>query len=482
MMIKTKFMSWSLPARLLIALALATFVFGGASFAFAAEVLDDGGSSGEPGEYDFSLAGELESKTPTTAPAEDWVVNGLTFSVPDATLYPDIAVGDLIEVWGNIAEDGTWVAEVIEEIDNTPTSTYTGTLDFMDVVPGTWVVDGLDFLVDELTVVDPAVVQGGAVVVTFEVTDEGDFYALMIDAAAEVYEFALFGVLESKTPTTAPAETWVVNGVPFSVLDATLYPDIVVGDLLKVWGTIADDGTWVAELIEEVDTTLVSTYTGTLEFIDPVDGLAEGEYAVWLVDTLEFLVDGETLLDMELAEGDTVLVTYVVNADGDFYALSIEKVSEPEPTATPTLTPKNENNRCQDDPAIHVQAAKVAAEYAEYGATPENVQDYFCKGYGFGEIKLAFKLSAGTEYSAYDLLQMRSEGMGWGLIKQMLDGKDKPGKDDDSDDDMDDDDGEDTDDEVEAKVKDEDKGKPEDTGKPEKTGKPDKEPKPKKNK
>ncbi len=45
--------------------------------------------------------------------------------------------------------------------------------------------------------------------------------------------------------------------------------------------------------------------------------------------------------------------------------------------------------------------------------------EYFCKGFGVGEIRLAFKYAAGSKYTAQMLLALRAQGAGWGELKKL---------------------------------------------------------------
>jgi len=56
--------------------------------------------------------------------------------------------------------------------------------------------------------------------------------------------------------------------------------------------------------------------------------------------------------------------------------------------------------------------------YASVAELQSDLVDYFCKGFGVGEIKLAFKYAAGSEYTAQMLLSLRAQGSGWGVLKK----------------------------------------------------------------
>jgi hypothetical protein len=89
----------------------------------------------------------------------------------------------------------------------------------------------------------------------------------------------------------------------------------------------------------------------------------------------------------------------------------------PTVTATPTVIPKNDTNRCDNRTQQHPQGLRLAQRFS---VTYEEIMDWFCKGFGFGEIDLAYSLSQETGKPVSDIFSMRSSGLGWGLIKKQL--------------------------------------------------------------
>jgi len=95
-------------------------------------------------------------------------------------------------------------------------------------------------------------------------------------------------------------------------------------------------------------------------------------------------------------------------------------------TAVPV---KTESERCTNDKSNHPALAKLAAKifaflpkdsgYASAEELQADLVAYFCKGFGVGEIRLAFKYSAESEYSAQMLLSLRAQGSGWGALKKL---------------------------------------------------------------
>jgi hypothetical protein len=71
---------------------------------------------------------------------------------------------------------------------------------------------------------------------------------------------------------------------------------------------------------------------------------------------------------------------------------------------------------CQTDSSMtHPVANQLATQYAvDY----ETIVAWFCQGFGFGEIGLAYNLSQQTETAVADLFALREAGYSWGQIMQ----------------------------------------------------------------
>lgn len=63
----------------------------------------------------------------------------------------------------------------------------------------------------------------------------------------------------------------------------------------------------------------------------------------------------------------------------------------------------------------HPEGEKLADEF---GVGYDEIIGWFCKGYGFGEIGLAYKISGQRGVPAVEIFNQRAGGMSWGKIKQ----------------------------------------------------------------
>jgi len=72
---------------------------------------------------------------------------------------------------------------------------------------------------------------------------------------------------------------------------------------------------------------------------------------------------------------------------------------------------------------IHTQGAAVAAEF---GVFYEDVMAWYCEGYNFGEIKLAYSLRQQSGLSLEEIFSKRAAGQGWGAILKEFGLKNQP--------------------------------------------------------
>jgi len=122
-----------------------------------------------PSEGAFEIAGVLDSLEPL-------MVDGLRLVTAAWTeLDEGLAPGDLVRVEGRILDDGTWLAERVERLDDgdAPTFEFTGVLNTLDP----WVVANLPLAVDSDTQIDEGLVAGDLVHVEGVVLPDGTWLA-----------------------------------------------------------------------------------------------------------------------------------------------------------------------------------------------------------------------------------------------------------------------------------------------------------------
>ncbi len=281
------------------------------------------------------------------------------------------------------------------------------------------------------------------------------------------YQFTLTGEVES-----IEGLSWRVDGIQFNVTTTTeILGTYEAGDSVRVKGRILDTGEWVADQIEPAQPNQhKASFTGLIESMPAIPG-------VWTISGRDVMVTKETELAEDLKIGSPVQVSYGVQSDGSWLAKEIELLEDdnPESTATPTMTtsgtpatqtptatftatpletetptetetatltptptvtgtlatetptltmtvtpsvmPKNETSRCDNNTNPQPEGLRLAQRYQ---VPYEEIMTWFCKGFGFGEIDLAYGLSLESGIPASEIFRMRSDGMGWGNIKKAV--------------------------------------------------------------
>lgn len=219
---------------------------------------------------------------------------------------------------------------------------------------------------------------------------------------------------------------WSASGTEFLVVDRTdIEGSPTVGKPVLVEGRILPGGQWLADNIwSTMDRDLQSSFTGKIEIM--------GE-DVWRIGGISILVNETTEIDDDLAVGDTVEVKYIILDGGRWLALSIESLetddNEPTPssvlgTVTATvvisgaITPQPTGTFVNCTGANPQPKARELAQF--YGVSYEEIMGWFCQGFGFGEIDIAYSLSRETGIPVSEIFALRRTGLGWGEIKKRV--------------------------------------------------------------
>jgi hypothetical protein len=132
------------------------------------------------GETTFELVGEIESSDP-------WMVTGNTFATRDTTYIAEgLEAGDQVRIKGIILEDGIWLANSIELIEEQidPTITLIGKVDSIDP----WVVHGMPLAVTEDTEINGEIAPGMIVDVDILLREDGTWEVLSITPLSDFTE------------------------------------------------------------------------------------------------------------------------------------------------------------------------------------------------------------------------------------------------------------------------------------------------------
>lgn len=282
-------------------------------------------------------------------------------------------------------------------------------------------VHGTAFTVDSTTGATRFAVEHGKV----EVTNAAESVFLTAGQAAVVladetpsnptFEFAVQGPI-----TAISGDQWTVGGLTFTV-DPALISDgaWAVGDWVWVRGRILTDGTLVADKVDYPNNSKErSNFTGVVESIGDT---------TWVVSGQTVAIDAETEWDADIQVGDPVEVSFTILPDGAWLAKEIEALEDDkeqpgappavDPATTPEVIETPEGNRAGCD-ATDKQHPTGLTLSARYGVSYEEIMVWFCKGYGLGEIDLAYELSQTSGLPVSEIFAMRESGIGWGNIKK----------------------------------------------------------------
>jgi hypothetical protein len=125
--------------------------------------------------------------------------------------------------------------------------------------------------------------------------------------------FELVGALEGMDP-------WVIAGTTVETNEATQISDgLQVGDLVRVRGTILEDGTWLAYSIApaEEQTDPIIVLIGRLDSVNP-----------WVVNGITLNVTVDTIITGEITPGMLVRVEILLLEDGTWEVLSITPLGD----------------------------------------------------------------------------------------------------------------------------------------------------------
>ena len=293
--------------------------------------------------------------------------------------------------------------------------------------------------------------------------------------ATPTYTFRLQGPL-----MILSASLWEVNGVTFEMTPMTyVLGTLTTGDWISASGSIQPDGMWVADnALPTTDRRSLSSFTGVIEATSPIPG-------AWQVGSQKILVNQGTVISQGLQVGHAVKVSFYVLANGQgWMASAIQSMEDiqtllpptdtpsiipslaantptsslspntatstttttstatttPSPMLTPETTfsvaplgvqpPANETstttNPCLD--LNQEQQPDALTLAAKYNVSYQTIMGYYCQGFGFGEIDLAYSLSQSSGTPVDQLFAEKKSGKGWGTIRDEVTAKSKPVK------------------------------------------------------
>jgi hypothetical protein len=241
-------------------------------------------------------------------------------------------------------------------------------------------------------------------------------------------------VLPSQAPLS-PAYTFTLNATltvqadgslglansSFAITSSTFsVAGLQPGASVQVTGRILEDGKWVVDILQPAkEETGKFAFKGVVEEMSPES---------WTISGIPVQIDPATQWDGAIQVGDTVEVKVVILGSGGWRALEIVAVIEPIPATTieegvatqepvkPVAGPESLPPPDCTGAEPHPEALTLAGRY---GVASEEIMGWFCQGFGFGEIDLAYSLMGELNITdVTEIFVMRADGQSWGAIKQ----------------------------------------------------------------
>jgi len=338
--------------------------------------------------YQFSLQGQLMS-----IEGDLWMVNDVLFTVTSETdLVGDPQVGKQVLVEGRMLDGGVRVADHVEVMDDEESSsTFTGVLKSME--GSLWLVDNIEIVVDQGTERDDDLEVDDTVEVTFVVLGDGSWYALEIEVLKDEPE-------DEPEPKTSEEP-------PLGLEPAKPVTDCTGADPQPKGQELADRYEVAYEVI--------------MGWFCQHYGFGEIELAYQLSEQSGMLVEDIFALrrsGLGWGQIKNDLRNVTVTPSPEVTTTEEPQTTEEAPTVSETPEPEKETGCTGADP--HPTGQKLAKRY---GVSYDEIMGWFCQGFGFGEIDLAYSLSRKTGKPVSEIFEMKSSGSGWGEIKKELDPK-----------------------------------------------------------
>jgi hypothetical protein len=340
--------------------------------------------------YLFGLCERL-----TLTEGDTWVVSNVPFQVSDETyMTADVVPGDLVRVAGRIS-DGVWIADLIEPLKNGEFKFYfTGIISSMD--SEAWIINGVTVLINEVTELEGEFSIGDAIKVKYIVLDGDRWLALEIEH------------LDDDDDDQTPTPTGTVTGTITPVITVTGTPPLPPVDC-----TGADPHPTGQKLSQRYGV----PYEEIMGWFCQRFGFGEIDLAYSLKQATGIPVANIFALRRSgLGWGEIKRQVYLLPTTTVTPTLTTTMTDTPTPDGTPT--PQDDQYCTGANP--HPTGQKLALRY---GVSYGEIMDWFCQGYGFGEIDLAYSLSLETGTPVVEIFGMRQMGYGWGQIKALLNPK-----------------------------------------------------------
>ena len=399
------------------------------------------GGALEAASYQFQIQGVLSQMQGSV-----WTVSDVRFTILAETLISDVPeIGQNVQVTGRVLEGGEWVADSIEPVDedeaSEESSTFVGVVQAKDGT--TWQIGEWSVSIDSQTEISLGVQVGSTVRVSFTQTEDGLWVAQKIELLENDEDIS--------TPTPGPTpDTQAMPSLGFEDDELEIEDcDASPAGSYDFTGVLRNNGSEPKDYAAGVE--LAYQVIKGAEFVDSVELSPSTWERIESGDEVTFNIHVELNAAWQNAPEESevkirVFVANEINRPDHLPArltatISTECGEEEDETQTPTATlaasatqtpgpsptptasstpgpsPTAYTNCTGAQP--HPTGVKLANRF---GVTYEEIMGWFCQGFGFGEIDLAYDLSRQSGVPVADIFALRRSGLGWGEIKKLLSG------------------------------------------------------------
>ncbi len=360
------------------------------------------GQAFQPVAYAFRLQGLLES-----VPGDEnhWKVEGIPFSITGQTFVQgSLQAGMVVDVLGRIQADGAWAADSVNPAtDVTPVAMFAGRVE--SLAPGAWVISGQKVRVDDQAQSGAPIQPQDVVNVSLSASSQGQLMAervTLLQSAQKQPASLQLGFEPSGQEEKSCAEA--------SQAQAVLINRSTQGRA---------EGVELSYVIEQgVEyASQISVAPQTIEALEPGESAAVVIRVQFSPAWIAAHQGSKLKLRIFASHSQTAHLNLVFSKN---CAAGTTSEASPSPAATQTSTPENQGapqngQRCETQP--NPAAANLAAAY---GVPVEEITSWFCKGFGLGEIDLAYNLARTVHASPDTIFALRKSGASWGEIKKQL--------------------------------------------------------------
>ena len=371
--------------------------------------------------YAFSSHGELRRAFGTI-----WEIDEVMVYVSDETILDQgLKAGDSVLVTGRILPNGRWLADTVELIENIEhLVSFTGVL--KATARDLWLVDDISLLVTEDTELLSNMAQGDLVQVTYTNLSNGRRLALRINNLSQT------SLVDSSLQVITPQ----IPARPSLSFEPDELEAAGCDVQFSFTANLENSGTSPEDLAEQVE--LGFTVLAGDQYVEDLaitpsmwEEIPAGETVPFSVQVnlspdwlaarpetevkLRLYVAAETNRPQQLVARLTIAMIQACAQAVDPPSSS-QPVQPPLPTAvTPDDSPLPAGDCTGAQP--HPEGLRLADLYQVSYA---EIMQWFCQGFGFGEIDLAYSLSRQTGVAVAEIFALRGTGMGWGEIMQQL--------------------------------------------------------------